>query len=105
LVTLTDIHRMTGFLTQDCCRTTALARASPPQERQQPPTNGNFATARMGSPKLPSSRRTSPEILAGTDGNRTHITHTPFNGEHNAGIQVLNTASFPDANGPLFSLK
>jgi hypothetical protein len=32
-------------------------------------------------------------------------THTPFNGEHNAGIQVLNTATFPDTPGPLFNLK
>jgi hypothetical protein len=34
-------------------------------------------------------------------------THTPFNGEHNAGIQVLNTANpkNPDALGPLFNLK
>jgi hypothetical protein len=32
-------------------------------------------------------------------------THTPFNGEHNAGIQVLNTATFPDNQGPLFLLK
>jgi hypothetical protein len=31
--------------------------------------------------------------------------HTPFNGEHNAGIQVLNTAHFPDTPGPLFNLK
>jgi hypothetical protein len=31
--------------------------------------------------------------------------HTPFNGEHNAGIQVLNTANFPDTPGPLFVLK
>ncbi len=30
---------------------------------------------------------------------------TPFNGEHNAGIQVLNTATFPDIKGPLFHLK
>jgi hypothetical protein len=29
---------------------------------------------------------------------------TPFNGEHNAGIQVLNTATFPDIRGPLFTL-
>ncbi len=29
---------------------------------------------------------------------------TPFNGEHNAGIQVLNTAKFPDAQGPLIYL-
>ena len=32
-------------------------------------------------------------------------TQTPFNGEHNAGIQVLNTAGFPDGQGPLFRLK
>jgi hypothetical protein len=28
-------------------------------------------------------------------------TVTPFNGDHNAGIQVLSTRNFPDANGPL----
>jgi hypothetical protein len=28
-------------------------------------------------------------------------TVTPFNGEHNAGIQVLNTSNFPDDKGPL----
>jgi hypothetical protein len=28
-------------------------------------------------------------------------TVTPFNGTHTAGIQVLNSANFPDANGPL----
>jgi hypothetical protein len=26
---------------------------------------------------------------------------TPFNGEHNAGVQLFNTASFPDTEGPL----
>ena len=26
---------------------------------------------------------------------------TPFNGEHKAGIQVLDTANFPDNKGPL----
>jgi hypothetical protein len=26
---------------------------------------------------------------------------TPFNGEHTAGIQVLNTANFPADHGPL----
>jgi hypothetical protein len=31
-------------------------------------------------------------------------THTPFNGEHNAGIQVLNTATFPDLKGPLIKI-
>jgi hypothetical protein len=28
-------------------------------------------------------------------------TVTPFDGDHNAGIQVLNTSNFPDAAGPL----
>jgi hypothetical protein len=32
-------------------------------------------------------------------------TATPFNGEHNAGIEVLNTAKFPDLNGPLIGIK
>ena len=32
-------------------------------------------------------------------------TKTPFNGEHNAGIQVLNTASSPNLQGPLIGLK
>lgn len=31
-------------------------------------------------------------------------TVTPFNGEHNAGIQVLNTATFPIDQGPLARL-
>lgn len=30
--------------------------------------------------------------------------HTPFNGEHNAGIQVLNTATFPNLAGPLIKI-
>ncbi len=30
---------------------------------------------------------------------------TPFNGEHDAGIQVLNTANFPDDQGPLAELE
>jgi hypothetical protein len=30
---------------------------------------------------------------------------TPFNGEHNAGIQVLSTKNFPDAQGPLLNVK
>jgi hypothetical protein len=30
---------------------------------------------------------------------------TPFNGEHNAGIQVLNTSNFQDLQGPLLSVK
>lgn len=32
-------------------------------------------------------------------------TLTPFNGEHNAGIQVLNTSNFPIDNGPLRHLQ
>lgn len=32
-------------------------------------------------------------------------TVTPFNGEHNAGIQIFNTGNFPDAAGPLIDLK
>jgi hypothetical protein len=32
-------------------------------------------------------------------------TVTPFNGEHNAGVQVLNTAQFADTDGPLDRLK
>jgi hypothetical protein len=30
---------------------------------------------------------------------------TPFNGEHNAGLQVLNTSNFADLQGPLFFVK
>jgi hypothetical protein len=32
-------------------------------------------------------------------------TQTPFNGQHNAGIQVLNTANFPVDSGPLRNVK
>jgi hypothetical protein len=32
-------------------------------------------------------------------------TVTPFNGPHNAGVQVLNSANFPDLNGPLKSIQ
>jgi hypothetical protein len=39
-------------------------------------------------------------LSAGCPGNVT-----PFNGEHNAGIQVLNTALFPKDQGPLLSVK
>lgn len=30
---------------------------------------------------------------------------TPFNGEHNAGVQVLNTSGFADLTGPLLKVK
>ena len=38
-----------------------------------------------------------------TDASAAHCpaTVTPFNGEHNAGIQVFNTSSFADDHGPL----
>jgi hypothetical protein len=31
-------------------------------------------------------------------------TVTPFNGEHDAGVQVLNTSKFPDLQGPLINV-
>jgi hypothetical protein len=30
---------------------------------------------------------------------------TPFDGDHQAGIQVLNTSNFPDGHGPLLKLQ
>jgi hypothetical protein len=32
-------------------------------------------------------------------------TVTPFNGTHDAGVQVLNTSDFPDLEGPLLNVK
>jgi len=32
-------------------------------------------------------------------------TVTPFDGDHNAGIQVLNTGNYPDTHGPLLNLQ
>jgi len=32
-------------------------------------------------------------------------TVTPFNGEHDAGVQVLNTSKFPDLQGPLINVQ
>jgi hypothetical protein len=32
-------------------------------------------------------------------------TVTPFDGDHNAGIQVLNTSNFPDNEGPLLKIQ
>jgi hypothetical protein len=32
-------------------------------------------------------------------------TTTPFNGNHQAGIQVMNTSNFPDLKGPLLQLR
>jgi len=44
----------------------------------------------------------SPEdaVKAGCSGNVT-----PFNGTHNAGVQVLNTSGFANTAGPLFKVK
>jgi hypothetical protein len=39
-------------------------------------------------------------VKAGCPGNVT-----PFNGEHNAGLQILNTSQFPDLAGPLLQVK
>ena len=39
-------------------------------------------------------------VKAGCPGNAT-----PFTSDHRAGIQVLNTATFPDNEGPLFHVK
>jgi hypothetical protein len=39
---LAGIHRMTGLLTRECCRTMAFARPSPRQERQHDPKAGNI---------------------------------------------------------------
>jgi hypothetical protein len=39
-------------------------------------------------------------IKAGCPGNTT-----PFNGAHNAGVQILNTSNFPNLEGPLRSVK
>ena len=44
----------------------------------------------------PKDAQTAGGPVAGTPGSVT-----PFNGEHNAGVQVLNTSNFPDNAGPL----
>jgi hypothetical protein len=65
-----------------------------------------------------------PDVSAGPVSGRVHTYHlglwfnsptdganagapgtTPFNGEGNAGVQVLNTGGFPDLAGPLFKVK
>jgi hypothetical protein len=72
-------------------------------------------------------RRTEDEVLSGVKTFPVHTYHlglwfnspleldaqkaglpstvTPFNGEHNAGVQVLNTSNFPDLEGPLINVK
>jgi hypothetical protein len=44
----------------------------------------------------------SPQDAADAGGPNTE---TPFNGEHNAGVQVLNTSNFTDDQGPLRGVK
>jgi hypothetical protein len=44
----------------------------------------------------------SPQDAANAGGPNTV---TRFNGEHNAGVQVLNTSNFPDLMGPLLNVK
>jgi len=39
---------------------------------------------------------TADAVEAGCAANQT-----PFNGDHTAGIQVLNTTNFPDGDGPI----
>jgi hypothetical protein len=39
---------------------------------------------------------TAEAVAAGCSANQT-----PFNGDHTAGIQVMNTTNFPDADGPI----
>jgi hypothetical protein len=46
----------------------------------------------------------SPDDAAAAGCTRSAVV-TPFNGEHNAGVQVLNTSNFPDLAGPLLSVK
>jgi hypothetical protein len=47
-----DIHRMTSFLTQDCCRTMAFARVSPHKECQDAPTPGAIGALRVESSEI-----------------------------------------------------
>lgn len=60
--------------------------------RTNPATNGAIHTFHIGI----WFNRPADAVAAGCPG-----TVTPFNGEHNAGVQVLNSGNFPDAAGPL----
>ena len=64
-------------------------------------------------------RDDEPGVRAGPHVPHRHLVHspadaaeagcsgatTPFNGEHNAGVQVFNTAQFPATAGPLGTLE
>ena len=51
------------------------------------------------SPALGSTRRTTQRAPVAPPLRR------PFNGEHDAGPQVLNTSNFPDLQGPLINVQ
>jgi hypothetical protein len=73
----------------------APAPATHPGDATLNPATGPFHTYHLGlwfnSP--------ADAAAAGCPG-----TVTPFNGDHNAGVQVLNTSNFPDLAGPLSQL-
>ena len=70
----------------------------------QPQTGATFKAVNMyhlglwfNDPQVP--------FNLGCEPGAAQATVTPFNGEQNAGIQVLNTANFPDNAGPLKQIK
>src|SRR5262249_6923451 len=66
MVTLTDIHRMTGFPTQDCCRTTVFARASPLGSGSMHQQVAISLQRVWEAPKLPSAITDMPAPLTST---------------------------------------
>jgi len=74
----------------------ASAPLTEPGDASSNPATGPIQTYHLGlwfnSP--------ADAVAAGCPG-----TVTPFNGEHDAGIQVLNTSNFPDLQGPLLKVK
>jgi hypothetical protein len=85
------------FIVAPSVATAPMAFTNPPfPDATQNPLTGPIQTYHLGlwfnSP--------TDATNAGCSG-----TTTPFNGEHNAGIQVLNTSNFVDHKGPLRQLK
>ena len=74
----------------------ASAPQTEPTDASSNPATGPIQTYHLGlwfnSP--------ADAVAAGCPG-----TVTPFNGEHDAGVQVLNTGNFPDLQGPLLKIK
>jgi hypothetical protein len=74
----------------------APAPQTEPTDASSNPATGPIQTYHLGlwfnSP--------ADAVAAGCPG-----TVTPFNGDHDAGIQVLNTGNFPDLQGPLLKIK